>query len=146
MYSVLTKIRCASLATKIFKNIGILFNNYRQLDDNYRQFQGGIWYWCHITFRHRPINAQKQSCWCVTSQLFFCPFFFLSSFVRESHQIDFNVLRTFHRISLPPVEHWCSAEQTIGFDPRYFVPLLHLPLATASKHCLWQGMGDKAKG
>ena len=42
-------------------------------------------------------------------------------------------------------------ELTIGFDPRYFVPLLHLPAASASKHCLRQGMrleikGDEAKG
>ena len=36
---------------------------------------------------------------------------------------------------------WCSAELTIGFDSRYFVPLLHLPMASASKHCLWQVMG-----
>ena len=36
---------------------------------------------------------------------------------------------------------WCSAELTFGFDSRYFVSLLHLPMASASKHCLWQGMG-----
>ena len=30
------------------------------------------------------------------------------------------------------------SEQTIGFDSRYFVALLHLPTASASKHCLWQ--------
>ena len=71
---------------------------------------------------------------------------------------SYYVLRTFLRTSLPPVEFtmffehftgfislrskvWCSAELTIGFDSRYFVPLMHLPMAAASKHCLWQGMG-----
>jgi hypothetical protein len=37
-------------------------------------------------------------------------------------------------------------EQTVGFDPRYFVPLLHLPMASASKHCLWQVMKLERKG
>ena len=45
------------------------------------------------------------------------------------------VLRTIHRIYLPSVELMLFSELTIGFDPRYFVPLLHLPLASASKHC-----------
>ena len=49
--------------------------------------------------------------------------------------------RTSHQIVLQ-----CSSERTIGFDPRYFVPLLHLPVAAASKYCLWQGIGDKVKG
>ena len=34
----------------------------------------------------------------------------------------------------------------VGFDPRYFVPLLHLPVASASKHCLWQAMRLEVKG
>ena len=38
------------------------------------------------------------------------------------------------------------SELTIGFDPRYFVPLLHLPMASASKHCLWQVMKLERKG
>ena len=36
----------------------------------------------------------------------------------------------------------CSTELANGFDPRYFVPLLHLPMASASKHCLRQPMAD----
>ena len=39
-----------------------------------------------------------------------------------------------------------SAELTIGFDSRYFVPHLHLPVASASKHCLRQVMKLERKG
>lgn len=53
----------------------------------------------------------------------------------------YYVLRTFHWIYLPSVEGMMFSELTFGFDSRYFVPLLHLPMASASKHCLWQGMG-----
>ena len=59
----------------------------------------------------------------------------------------YYVLRTIHRIYLPSVELMLFSELTIGFDPRYFVPLLHLPLASASKHCQKAGKwGDMAKG
>ena len=38
------------------------------------------------------------------------------------------------------------SELFFGFDSRYFVPLLHLPMASASKYCLWQAMRLEVKG
>ena len=93
-----------------------------------------IWCLCHTTFRHRQINVQNHSRSNVIWWLLFCPFLLLSSFVWESHQIIFyvlrtivDVLRTFHCIYLPSVEGmmFCRTDQ------RFWPALLRIAPASA---------------
>ena len=84
-------------------------------------------------FRHRQINVQNIAAQIRFGGSFFVHFSSSHPSSESRTKYYYYVLRTIRRIYLPSVE-------SVGFDPRYFVPLLHLPVASASKHCLWQTM------
>ena len=159
---VYTKIRCASLATKIFKNIGILFKTISttlQTISTMQEYCLKTIYinlssiivnsWIYLVLMLHYIQASPDKC------LIHKPFkqdltapvlsISLALILRLraapnrfqcSSRTILDVLRTFQWIYLPLVEFTMFSELTIGFDSRYMyrscICLWHLRQNTAS--------------